>query len=96
MLSIKNQPVLSGNVKATLRKLSADGILDVVSPLFVKRPEKRVADRTGHMGYTFLHFQEGSEMPWIECTIMDERMRFVAGLLEGGESMPHAGSQLSP
>jgi hypothetical protein len=51
------------------------------------RPETSVTDRTGHIGYTFALFSKGeSGMPWKDRTIMDERIRFVARLLEG-ESM---------
>src|SRR5258708_19535232 len=38
------------------------------------------------MGYTFSLFVGGSEMPWKECSVMDERLQFVARHL-AGESM---------
>jgi hypothetical protein len=38
--------------------------------------------QAGHMGNTFRHLGE-THMPWRECCKMDERLRFVARLLEG-------------
>src|SRR6202049_3921793 len=35
------------------------------------------------MGYTFSLFLGGSEMPWKECSVMDERLQFVARRLAG-------------
>ena len=35
-----------------------------------------------HIGNTFRHLR-GTQMPWQECSKVDERMRFVARLLEG-------------
>jgi transposase InsO family protein len=42
-----------------------------------ERPETLVTDRTGHMGCTFSPFGEGV-MPWKECSVMDQRLQFVA------------------
>src|SRR2546423_5392858 len=39
------------------------------------------------MGDTFAPLQEGG-MPWKECHVMDERLRFVARLLEGEKMAP--------
>src|SRR5215468_1127617 len=41
-----------------------------------------MTERTGHMGYTFSPFGEGV-MPWKECSVMDERLQFVARRLAG-------------
>src|SRR5450631_4008939 len=35
------------------------------------------------MGYTFSLFMGGSEMPWKECSVMDERLQFVARRIAG-------------
>ena len=53
------------------------------------QPETWVTFCTGHMGNTFpLQLQgEGGDLPWKE-SVMDERLRFVARLLEG-EPMSH-------
>ena len=44
-------------------------------------PETYVTAYSGHMGDTFA--LTGGGMPWKECHVMDERLRFVARLLEG-------------
>ena len=36
------------------------------------------------MGYTFFPFGEESGMPWKECSVMDERVKFVARRLGFG------------
>ena len=33
-------------------------------------------------------------MPWRECNVMDERVKFVAGLLEGEMTLPQTSIQL--
>jgi hypothetical protein len=38
---------------------------------------------TGHMGYTFSPLWEEVEMPWKECSVMDERLQFVGRRLAG-------------
>ena len=50
-----------------------------------ERPETWVTVCTGHMGDAFSLGKPGEEasMPWKECSVMDERLRFVARLLEG-------------
>jgi hypothetical protein len=50
-----------------------------------ERPETWVTDRTGHMGYTSRFFA-GREvwMLWKESSVMEERLRLVARLLDGG------------
>jgi transposase InsO family protein len=40
------------------------------------------------MVYTFPHLGERSQMPWKECKPMDERLRFIARLLEGEKMAP--------
>jgi transposase InsO family protein len=35
------------------------------------------------MGYTFSLFMGGSEMPWKECSVMDEKLQFVARRIAG-------------
>lgn len=35
------------------------------------------------MGNTFRHLQREVSMPWKECLVMEERLRFVARLLDG-------------
>jgi hypothetical protein len=40
------------------------------------------------MVYTFPHLGERTQMPWNECKPMDERLRFVARLLEGEKMAP--------
>jgi hypothetical protein len=44
---------------------------------FREPPETWVTDRTGPRGYTFSPFGE-EVMPWKECSVMDERLQFVA------------------
>jgi hypothetical protein len=44
-----------------------------------ERPETSVTDRTGYIGTLFPFFGEGV-MPWKECSVMDERLQFVAEL----------------
>src|ERR1700692_2401365 len=39
--------------------------------------------RTGHMGYTFRFFRREVWMPWMESSVTEERLRFVARLLDG-------------
>src|SRR6202051_3377154 len=39
--------------------------------------------RTGHMGHTFRFFRREVWMPWMESAVMEERLRFVARLLDG-------------
>jgi hypothetical protein len=48
-------------------------------------------------GYTFF-LKQGKEvdMPWKECSVMDERIRFVARLLEGEKMASLCQSSLSP
>src|SRR5215831_6324358 len=46
-------------------------------------PERRVTLRSGHMGNTFALCGENALVSWKECCPMDERLRFVARLLEG-------------
>ena len=41
-----------------------------------------MTDRTGHMGNT-VPLSGEVWMPWKECSVMDERLRFVAQLLDG-------------
>jgi len=41
-----------------------------------------VTERTGHMGNTFAVWREVL-MPWRECSVTEERLRFVARLREG-------------
>ena len=38
---------------------------------------------TGHMGNTFGRFGLEVLMPWKESSVMEERLRFVARLLDG-------------
>src|SRR4249920_3792445 len=40
------------------------------------------------MVYTFPHLGECTQMPWNECKPMDERLRFIARLLEGEKMAP--------
>jgi transposase len=40
------------------------------------------------MGYTFWHLNGGRSMPWKECNQMDERLKFVARLLDGEKMAP--------
>jgi hypothetical protein len=40
------------------------------------------------MVYTFRHLGEHTQMPWNECKPMDERLRFIARLLEGEKMAP--------
>jgi hypothetical protein len=40
------------------------------------------------MVYTFPHLGEYLQMPWNECKPMDERLRFIARLLEGEKMTP--------
>ena len=48
------------------------------------RPETWVTHRTGHMGYTSRFFAQPEVwMPWKESSVMEERLRFVARLLDG-------------
>ena len=42
-----------------------------------------VTFRTGHMGYTFRFFGREVWMPWKASSVMEERLRFVARLLDG-------------
>ena len=42
-----------------------------------------MTDRTGHMGNTFPLSGGEAWMPWKECSVMDERLRLVAQLLDG-------------
>jgi transposase len=42
-----------------------------------------VTFRTGHTGYTFRFCKRGVWMPWKASSVMDERLRFVARLLDG-------------
>lgn len=51
------------------------------SELTAIRPERWVTERTGHMGNTFA--LRVLLMPWKECSVMDERVRFVGRLLDG-------------
>ena len=46
-------------------------------------PRHQVTFRTGHMGYTFRFLQREVWIPWKECSVMDERLRFVGQLLDG-------------
>jgi len=48
----------------------------------IERPETQVTDRTGHMGNT-VPLSGEVWMPWKECSVVDERPRFVAQLLDG-------------
>jgi hypothetical protein len=41
-----------------------------------------------HMVYTLPHLGESLQMLWNECKPMDERLRFVARLLEGEKMAP--------
>ena len=45
--------------------------------LEIERPETQITDRTGHIGYAFSPFGEEA-LPWKECSVMDERLQFVA------------------
>ena len=40
------------------------------------------------MVYTLRHLGERTQMPWNECKPMDERLRFIARLLEGEKMAP--------
>jgi hypothetical protein len=45
--------------------------------------------RTHGLHFFFSFFKgKGVDMPWKECSVMDERMRFVARLLEGEKMAP--------
>lgn len=50
--------------------------------LLSAHPETSVTFCTGHMGDTFRDWWEVS-MPWKESLVMEERLRFVARLLDG-------------
>ena len=42
-----------------------------------------MTERTGHMGYTFRFFGREMWMPWKASSVVEERLRFVARLLDG-------------
>src|ERR1700730_19404732 len=49
-----------------------------------ERPDTWVPLRTGDIGYTSSPLRGGSvTMPWKECSVMDERLQFVARRLAG-------------
>src|SRR5882757_8029278 len=64
------------------RRMSASALCPFLRRV---RPETWVTPCTGHMGYTFRSFCRRAEvwMPWKESSVMEERLRFVARLLEG-------------
>jgi hypothetical protein len=46
-------------------------------------PDTLVPFYSGHIGYTIEVFGGGFRTPWKECNAMDERLKFVARLLDG-------------
>jgi hypothetical protein len=46
------------------------------------------------MGYTFSPFGEEVRMPWKECSVMDERLQFVARRLNGEPMARNVEAQL--
>src|SRR5215813_3348720 len=46
-------------------------------------PERGVTVHSGDMGYTIGRFAGERKMPWKECNQMDERLKFIARLLNG-------------
>src|SRR5437867_9808212 len=46
-------------------------------------PERGVTVHSGDMGYTIGPFAGERKMPWKECNQMDERLKFIARLLDG-------------
>jgi hypothetical protein len=69
------------------RDSSAAGPLRALLNVFAnqtrERPETWVTLRTGHMGYTFRPLRRQVPMLWKETPPVEERLGFVARLLEG-------------
>ena len=55
----------------------------MVSLGVIERTETQVTFRTGHMGYTFRFWEREMWMPRKASSMMEERLRFVARLLDG-------------
>ncbi len=61
------------------------GVLGAMDEARCERSETRVTVCSRHMGDISLAGQPAKEMlmPWKKCSVMDERLRFIARLLEG-------------
>jgi len=83
-----NRPTLSMNLLnralTSVKNGISFGVCQEENSVIIERPETWVTHRTGHMGYTSRFFA-GREvwMPWKESSVMEERLRFVARLLDG-------------